>query len=444
MLPFFLPLWETDATVRGAVLESAQVSLTSAGAATILSGGQLDVDARAASPRSVYTAEAHARYARAFDVVLGGGAGPPSDDFSGDASLTGTWTLTPRTSLLLDLEGSLATTFGVGAETRLLELDPLLFAQRLEYAAGPTLSLSLAPTPRIGLTLEAGYAQEGAIAADTAGAVGVDSHEGHAAVSPSFDLDARTTLAPELRYTRVHYDHALLDVDLHRGPADVDEVALTAALSRELSRELVGTATAGVSVSTPMPMLDARAPVVAPDVGVKLRWIGRRARVTARYGYAYTSLGPRVGFGQQHHGLVRLDVQPKDGADARDLVVHGTLRFARGAAPLAADPAPIVPGEPHWMPAGGTLATTTLAAGARVDVPLPMFRGFAFTTGFDLTFARARVDPAPPTGEPHPVVTATLTIGLAATVSTDKHRTVARDPGGTPDDARTPLSEDGD
>jgi hypothetical protein len=426
MLPFVLPHWETDATLRASVQQSVQASLTSLGSGAALVGGEVDADVRAASPRSLYLAEAHALYARSFDVAIGGGAGPPSDDLDAEGALSASWTLFPLTTLVLEAEGSLATTYGVRADTRLIELDPFLFGQRLEYAAGGDLSFSLGPSARTGINVEGGYLQSGALAADLPSAVGVDTHEVHAAASFSRDLGPRDTLTPELRYAYTHYDHALLDTDLHRGPADIHEVTLSAAASHEIGRGFSGTATAGVSVGSPMPILGTTGAVVRPDAGLSLRWTGRRARVTARYRYAYTSLGPRIGYGQQHSATLRLDVRPREGARNRDLALHGTLRFAHGGAPLAADPEPIIPGMPPPRPAFGTLTTTTLAAGTRVDVPI--LRGLALTSGADLRLVRGVIDPVPLDGAGHTEVRLTLTFGLAVTLSTDKRRTVTRDP----------------
>jgi hypothetical protein len=427
MLPFLLPPYlDYDATVRAAVLQSVGTSLTSFGSASLLTGGEIDADAHVAGPRSSYGFELHGHYARGFEVAAHGGAGPPEDNLDADAALNASWTLSPLTTLTLDAEGSLATTYGVRADTRLLELDPFLFAQRLEYGVGADLALGLTPTPRTSVTLEGGYVQEGAIAADTAAAVGIDSHEGHVAISTGVELGARDTLTPELRYTRVHYNHALLDEDLHRGPANVDEAGLTTSLTHEVSRGFFGTATAGVSLATPMPLLGGHGPVLAPDAGLKLRWVGRRSSLTARYKYAYTSLGPRIGFGHQHHAQLRLDLRPRDGAAGRDLAVRTTVRFAHGVAPLAADPEPALPGEARWMPKNGTLTTTTIAAGSRVDIPL--FRGVAVTVGADLTFAHGVTYPTPPRGGTRTALTAMLSLGFAATVSTDKKRTVAPDP----------------
>ena len=413
MLPF-LPTWETDATLRAAIHQTVQASLSTPGTGAVLAGGEVDADLRVAGPRTLYTAELHA-----------GGAGPPADDLDADAALAASWTLSPRATLVAEAQGSLATAYGVRAETRLIELDPFLFGQRLEEAAGGDLSWSLGVTPRTGITVEGGYLEAGALAADLPRAVGVDTHEVHAATSISRDLSPRSTVTPELRYVYTHYENALLDTDLRRGPADVHTTSLTAAASHEIARGFFGTATAGISLGTPMPILRSRHAVVAPDLALGLRWTGRRSRVTARYTYAYTSLGPRIGYGQQHGARLRVDVHPREGSRYRDLALRGTLRFAHGGAPLAADPDVKIPGLPPARPATGTLTTTTLAAGVRVDVPI--LRGLAVTSGADLIFARGVIDPAPPDGSGKAQLTAMLTLGLAGTVSTDKRRTVTRD-----------------
>jgi hypothetical protein len=59
---------------------------------------------------------------------------------------------------------------------------------------------------------------------------------------------------------------------------------------------------------------------------------------------------------------------------------------------------------------------------------VPILRGLAFTTGSELAFVRGVIDPAPVWGQASPELRATITIGLTGTISTDKRRTVPRDP----------------
>lgn len=460
MLPFLLPLWETDATLRAAAQESVQASVTSLGSGAALTGGDLTLDARAASPRAAYLALIHANYAHAFDLTVGSGAGPPSYNLDADTALSATWTPSPRTFLSLESEGSLATTLGIHADTRLLALDPFLFGQRLDYAWGHTLSFSVGATPRSSLTVECGYLQTGALAAESAvippadqasglpaarrlrrlpAPVGVDTHEVHASISPSHDVDARDAITPELAYTYTHYNHALLEPDLStgRGPADIHTVTLSAAASREITRQLTAGATLGLSVGNAMPALHSGHPVLSPDAGLQIRWTGKRGRVTARAAYGYTSLGPLVGHGQQATANLKIDLRPWDGARRRDLLLHGALRFSHGGAPLGADPQPLIPGLPV-LPASAVLTATTLAARTRVDIPIR--RGLALTTGGELAFARGVIDAPPPAGQDSRELRVTFTLGLAATLSTDRRRTVPRDPEADAEEAarRTP------
>jgi hypothetical protein len=432
VLPFLFPAFETDATLRAAITESVQASVARLGSGALLTGGELSFDARAAGPRSAYVVEARAAYARAVDFATGGGFGAPADNLDAGAVLSATWTPAPLSSLSLQAEGSLATTYGMRAETALLERDPFLFAQRLEYAFGHDLSLSHEVSPRSALSFDAGYAQAGALAADTPGAVGVDTHELHAGLSLSRDLDPRTSIAPEVRYAYTHYQHALLDADFHRGPADIHTATLSTSASRQLAQGWTGTGSIGLSLGNAMPAVHAGHPVVAPDLGLTLRWIGSRSRLTARATYAYSSLGPRIGYGQREKITLQLDTRPVDGARGRDFLLRGTLRFAHGSTPLAADPEPPLPGAP-LRPANGTLTATTLAAGVRMEIPIA--RGLAFTSGADLGYVRGFIAPAPAGGGARTELLATLTIGLAGTVSTDPHRTVPRDPDADRDEA---------
>ncbi len=433
MLPFFLPLWETEATLRASIQEAVQASATSLGSFATLTGGDLDVDARAARPRAVYLAALHAGYAHAFDIAAGSGAGPPSYNLDADTDLSAEWTTSPRSSVSLETEGSLATTLGVHADSRLIALDPFLFGQRLEYALGHTLTWSMGATPRDGVSLECGYEQTGALAAESAAGVpapvGVDTHELHVALSPSHDLGSRDTITPEVRYAYTHYYHALIEPDLvhGRGPADVNTLTVSGAASREISRGLTAGASLGLSAGTPMPGVHTGRPIIAPDAALSLRWTGKRGRITARAGYAYTSLGPLLGHGQQVLATLKLDLRPWEGARHRDLLLHGALRFAHGVAPLGADPEPAIPGMPV-RPVGSAVTATTLAVRTRVEIPIR--RGLALTTGGELAVARGVIDAPPPDGEASREVKMTLTFGLAGTVSTDRRRTVPRDPEG--------------
>jgi hypothetical protein len=433
---------DTDVTLRAALEQGVQMSLTQPGTGAVLPGGEIWLDARAESPRAVYTAEIYGMYARVFNFAIGGTPDPPEDDVEGAVTLSATWIPSPTSTVGLDAHGDLATSWGVRADTALLDLDPFLFGRRVEYDVGPDLSYSLAAWPRGTLDLDAGYEQAGAIAADTPAAVGIDTHDLHGGVSFGRDLGPGDTLTPELRYEYTHYEHALLGgaatapgpvslapgeapIDAYaRGPADVHAVSLTTAWSHEIGRAFRGTVSGGVTAGSPMPGLGSSQVVIAPKANASLRWTGRRTSVTARYAYAYTSLGPRIGYGDEHTATIHVITQPAEGARLRDLVVTGIGRFSHGGAPLAADPESLLPGEPPPPP--NAKLTTTTAAGALL-VEYPIRRGLAFTSRFDLVFVHGVVDPPSTAWAGGAELEATLTFGISLTVSTDKRRTVRRD-----------------
>ncbi|APR76276.1 Hypothetical protein A7982_01623 [Minicystis rosea] len=428
MLPFHLPGWEIEATMRASIQEAVQASIAPFAASTLLSGGEIACDASAEGPRASFAMEGRAHYARALDISGGGGA--PSDDLSADGSATATWSLSPDASFTLSAEGSLATTWGIRADSLLLARDPFLEAKRLEYGLGAEMAYALVTTPRTELGVDAGFSEEGALASDVPAVVGLDMREGHGGVSYSIDVAPRIAITPELRYGFTHYEHALLDVDRRRGPADIHALSATLGASRELAPNLFMTASFGGTMASPMPIAATRDAVLAPEAALGLRWKGRRAEINARYTWSYSSLGPRIGSGQQHTATVRFTCWPF--SRPRGIMLRGLVRASHGATPIGADPPPALPGMPP-PPMTGTLVATKVSGRAMLEIPLS--RGWALTSGLDLVLARGHLDPAPPGGEPRQALTGMLTIGLAATISTDKRRLFPRDPGSDEDDA---------
>ena len=424
MLPIHLLAWETDVTLRAAIEESVQVPIAPIGVPALLSGGELAADARAAGKRSTYEAEARARYARA--VTLGKDGGPPGDSIDSEASGSAQWTLGPLATLSLTGQSALATTWGVRTESLLPSPDPFLDAQRLEYAFGGDVAFSFSPAPRAETTLDAGYAQEGAVASDTPGTVGADSREAHGGISHSIDVAPRLSITPELRYSFTRYEHALLDVDRRRGRADVHRVSLSLGGARDLTPDLRLTGSAGVSLASPMPIAATGAPVIAPELSIGLRYRGRRVEFRAKIGSSYTSLGPRIGQGHQESATLRFTAWPFASRPTRGIVLRGLVRASHGAAPIGADPPPPMPGLPP-LPMTATLVTTKLAGRATLEIPIA--RGWAVTTGVDLSLSRGRMSPLPHGSEPRQALTGMLTLGLATTVSTDPRRLYPPAPG---------------
>jgi hypothetical protein len=432
VLPFALPLWETDVTVRAALEQSVDVSFSSLGTGAVLAGGELSLDGRVAGPRAEYLFAARGNYQRGFDVAIHGGGGPPADYLDADGSASATWNTSPLGILSLETEYSLATTAGIRASTELLERDPFDEAQRLEVAGGGDLTYALSTSASTSVSLSGGYLGAGALTSDLPGTAGVDSHEGHAELSWSHDIGPRDTLTPSLRYVYTHEYHAIQDVELHRGPSDVHAVTALLSASHEFAPRLTATARGGLTVASPPPLLRAQGEVLAPEAGLSLTWVTPRTRVTGRYDYAYTSLGPRIGYGKRHTGRVQITARPADGARLRDLMVTGIVRVTHGAAPLVDD----APGAGAAM---GALTTLTIATGAKVEYPL--VRGLVVTGGFDFQVVRGTVDDAT-AGTGLPQITAIFTFGIAGTLSTDKNRTVSRNPDATEDVARRSAPQD--
>jgi hypothetical protein len=423
MLPVLVLAWETAATARAAVEESVQAPLSPIGAPALLSGGELSGDARAAGKRSTYEIFARARYGRALTLAAGGA---PDDSVDAEGSTSATWTLGPLATLALTGQTALATTWGVRTESLLPSPDPFLDARRLEYSFGGDLTWSFTPSPRMETTLDGGYAQEGALASDVEGTVGADSREAHLGIAHSFDVAPRISISPEIRYSFTRYEHALLDVERHRGRALVHGVTLSLGGARELTPHLRLTGSLGVTVASPMPIADTDAPVIAPEAALGLRYRGRRADLTARWASSYTSLGPRIGQGYQHGATLKVTAWPFAARSARGAVLRGQVRATHGAAPIGADPPPPMPGLPP-PPSTATLVTTKVAARATLEIPIA--RGWAVTTGLDLAFSRGRMSPAPAGSEPRTALTGMLTLGLARTWSTDNRRLFPPAPG---------------
>jgi hypothetical protein len=181
-----------------------------------------------------------------------------------------------------------------------------------------------------------------------------------------------------------------------------------------------------VTVATPPPIVDSQAPVVAPEARIAVAFDSRRTRAAASYQYTYTSLGPRIGYGNAHIASAELSFRPHDGNRFRDFWVRGLASFAYGATPVAAEP-PLATGEgPPPPPPTGTLTTYTAVAGLAIDYPI--VRGIAVTGGFDIEYLRAVFDPVPVAGAPEDSLRTIWTVGIAGVLSSDPRNTVRREP----------------
>jgi hypothetical protein len=419
-------MWESDATARAAVEQSMASSTADLGSASALTGVAVSIEAVANGQRSMYGVAAGGAYARAFEVSLEGGGSAPEDSLGAELATYGGWALSPRVDLSLEGAGYLATELGARAEDPLVAPDPFLSGSRLQYAVGGAPGLSAVLSRRSSLHLSAGYEQEGALDADDPVAIGVDAHTARAGIAYRREIGDRDALRPELEYEYAHLDHALLDVDLTRGPADIHTGTALLVESHAFSRRLVGRVGAGATVATPAPLLDAQGVVLTPAALAGITYLGRRYRLAARYTFEHTSLGPRIGYGQQHAARAEVSFHPARGGRYRDLVLTGVARLSLGRAPVAADP-PLAeyPGGPR-DPLEGVVTAYTALAGAQLEVPLAP--GLLLLGRFDLRYLHATVDPAPTEERSDGALRTIWTVGLAGTLSTDRIETVRRAP----------------
>ncbi len=418
MLPILVALWQTDATVQGAIEEQIQTSFVGAGSGALLTGGDLALDAGATSASSTWGLHAGGRFAHALGLSLAGGAAAPTSNGSFRAAGTGAWQLTPRAQLSVDTQGSIASRFGVRAVSGATAIDPFQVGNRLTYGLGGSASLSAIVSRRSTLRIASGYTQEGGLAAEVADAVGLDASTVRGEVSWGWEVGERDTIVPELRVAQTHFEHALLDVDLHRGPVDTTAVTARVGDTHAFSRRLTANVSGGVTLMrSAMPRPEASIVVAAsPEARVGLTWVGRRARASGSYSFGVGSLGPRIAYGQQHGVAAELSLRPVQGVKWRDLRLLATARFDHGTAEVAVRAAT----------GRGWVTTTTVAAGVLVEAPLA--RGLALRSGIDLQLGRGALDPAPPGGSPGLQLQTIALIGIAGTLSTDPARTVRKDP----------------
>jgi hypothetical protein len=424
MLPILVALWQTDATVQGAIEQQIQSSFVPAGAVGLLTGGELTFDASAIGPSSTWSLRSDGRYANALGLSFASGATTPTGTGSFNLVGAGAWQVTPRTQLSVDTQGSIASRFGMRAIEGAIAIDPFQAGNRITYAFGGGAGVFARIGQRSSWRLGGGYSQEGGLAADVPGAVGLDAFTVRGETGWGREIGGRDTIVPELRIAATHFEHAILDVDLHRGR--LDTAALTARVgdTHVFSRQFNADASVGATVTrSEMPLATvALTFTAAPEAHVGFAWIGRASRASASYSLGFTSLGPRVAYGQQHSVVTELALRPVSGAAWRDLLVHATARFAHGAAAVAI-PAAVGSGAAAGR---GWVTTTSVAAGALVEVPLA--RGLAFRGGLDLQLVHGAIDPAPIGGSPGVQLQTVVLFGIAGTLSTDPARTVRKDP----------------
>ncbi|EYF02443.1 hypothetical protein [Chondromyces apiculatus] len=430
MFPFLLPLWEADLTARAAVEQGIAASVTDIGTGALLTGAEGSLAGLARAPRAEYGFSLGGSYARAAYFTLGAAPSIPNDSASAALDGRAAWQTSPRTSLSWNTGGYLATRLGVRADDALAQRDPFLYGQRLQYTIATGPGFSVTTSRRSFLDMAASYEQTGAVSGEDPRAVGVDTHEALARLRYSYELSDVDAVGPEFEYNYTHYYNALLDIYLNRGSADVHAGTALFLWTHAFGSRTVTRIGAGVTVASPPPIVGSTAAVVAPAARAGLTYATGRYDFMLDYAYEYTSLGARIGYGQEHNAIAQLSFLPLKGGKFRDVVMTGVARAAIGSAPIAANP-PVLP-DPDLVPPSleGTLTTITAAAGARMDVPLLV--GLQMYGAFDLEFVRATFDPPSVLGQTNGGLRTIWTIGISGTISTDRRQMVPQEPAGDP------------
>ena len=440
MFPLALPvlLAESDLTFQAAVEQSSTTSPANMADNTLMAGAELGLDGERRGATSTTAFEIAVLYARLLPIAIAAtGDPPPPDTFSAEIGTGASWELSPHARFGLDGTGFIATRLGVRAANPLAARDPFA-GDRTEYTLGGGWGLGLTAGPHTTVNLTGGYRQAGAVAAEREEAVGVDLHALYAGVAETSELGPSDAITPELRYEHTRYAHALLDVDLTRGRAEVHALSAIVTFAHDFSRKVHGELGGGVTGATPPPLLDSSAAVLAPGAYGSLAIGGPRLEATLDYEYAYTSLGPRIGYGQAHALAIEIEARPVHGGSARDVVLAGVARLEHGSAPVAADP-PLATVDEPAPPAEGTVTTSTIVLGA--ELRWPIARGLALFGGIDLEYARAALDPSPAEA-PDSSFRTIATFGLAGVLSTNPRRTVRER--AEPEDGPAPRPPDED
>ena len=415
MIALGVALLENDATLRAAVEQSVVSERSSVGDAneSFLTGGRIRVSARTLATSSTYSGFATGAYGQ----MLASGSTPQvavqTRSISAGLGGEGQWQLSPRVMATSTMQGLVATRLGLRSDDALIARDPFA-ANRLEYALDHhglvARVLSDQSTAGIGL----GYSQSGALSAEAVDAVGVDAHTARGRTWVRHAISEDDQVTPEVEYAYTYFYHALLDARLDRGVLDVHVTSTRVSETHAFSRRTRATASAGASYALSTTSGGTTRALV-PEASALLAHVGSHYRLSARYAYAFTSLGPRIGYGRANSAGIELAFRPMGGSRWRDLQIRALGRFVAGTTPTVA-------GEGQGR--AQDVTTYSALAGARIDVPI--LRAIALTGGVDIEYTSASVVVIP---DRSPEILRTIgTLGLSATWSTDPRETVLRDP----------------
>jgi len=370
-------------------------------------------------PRTSLAVDMSGHYGQPLVVV---GVNNPPRDISGRTRGRFNVITSPRTNLIFSADGFISSRIGLRASDELAVRDPFSVNRVLDGFSVQN-SFSDRPTTRSNLRVDFRYAQNGAIWADLPTAVGIDTHAFLGTAAATFQVTRRFSFGPVTRLSWTHFNHALLDTEFHRGPAEVTALSALGFARYNLTPRTRASVIAGVTIASAPPGANDLRTIASPDVRLELRTLGRRVAGMGAVSFGYQSIGPRIGFGLDYAALLDVWIRPFRGRNRRDILVHTVARsrFAQAV-----------------LPSGqGNVSTTAWAAGTSVSAPLHL--GWQINAGVDLEFVSMHVDPLPSRGDPPTAFRTLFTLGLTATVSTDRSQLLPGDPLAPPGDERRPM-----
>lgn len=377
---------------------------------------------RVLRPRSTFIFDTSGHYGQALFVT---GTMNPPRDLSGRTRLRLDIATSPRTNFLFFADGFISSRIGMRASDELAVRDPFSTNRVLDgWSAQSSFSSHLKPLSTLRFDLL--YSQMGAVSADVPAAVGIDTHAVWLTATALFQMARRFSLGPMTRLGFTHFNHALLDLDLHRGSADVFSAAALGTARYDFGPRTRGSLTAGFSITSAPPGNQNRQAVFSPDLRIDMRSLGRRIGLLGAFSFGYQSVGPRIGFGMNYAANLELWARPFRGGDYRNVLVNveGRTRWANTQLP-----------DSILNSNAGTLRTNASALGISVTNPVRL--GWSLRAGADFEFVSTHMDPEPPRGDGPPSFRLLFTLGLVAATSSDRDRLLPVDPLQPPQDDRT-------
>ncbi len=370
-------------------------------------------------PQSMFLFDVSGHYGRALAVT---GTNAPPQDISARLGSRFEVVSSPRSNFIFLADGFVASRIGLRASDELAVRDPFSVNRVLD-GWGAQSSLSVRMTQRASARFDVRYGQFGAIAADVPAAVGIDTHALMATAAASFQGSRRFSTGPVVRMGWTHFNHALLDANLTRGPAQVASLSLLGFARCELAPRTSASVTAGLTLASAPPGVRDTTMIASPDMRIELRSLRQRIGGTAALSFGYQSIGPRIGFGMDYAGFVDVWARPFRGGARRDVLVHIVARTRWANALLSSVSSTDGVSADSKR---GKVTTTAFAFGSSMSKPLRL--GWSFNAGVDVEFVSMHIDPLPSRGDSPASFRGLFTLGVVASASTDPGRLLPRDP----------------